>query len=78
MAEGDVLASEGIQRYIDGRLGERDRAVVAAYLRTHPAAAAEVEALRRQSEVLRQIGQDILSEPVPERLREVLRRRWYH
>jgi anti-sigma factor RsiW len=77
MAEGDVLAGEGIQRYIDGRLGERDRAVVAAYLRTHPAAA-EVEALRRQSEVLRQIGQEILSEPVPERLREVLRRRWYH
>ncbi|MGH6903465.1 MAG: anti-sigma factor family protein [Geminicoccaceae bacterium] len=78
MAEGDVLAGEGVQRYIDGRLSERDRAAVAAYLRNHPDAAAEVEALRRQSEILRDIGQRILSEPVPERLREVLRRRWYH
>jgi anti-sigma factor RsiW len=72
MAEGYVLTDDQIQGYIDDRLKERDRAAVAAYLLANPAAAAEVETLRRQSEALKGVGQEVLDEPVPERLRNVL------
>lgn len=75
MAERNIFTDEQIQDYIDGRLNERDRAAVAAYLLAHPRVAAEVEAIRRQSEALRALGQEILDQPVPERLREVLRER---
>jgi anti-sigma factor RsiW len=73
MAERNVFTDEQIQDYIDGRLNERDRAALAAYLLAHPRVAAEVEAVRRQSEALRALGQEILDEPVPEHLRRLLR-----
>lgn len=72
MADGQVLTDEQIQGYIDDRLNERDRAAVAAYLLAHREVAEEVETLRRQAEALKGIGQDVLDEPVPERLRNVL------
>jgi anti-sigma factor RsiW len=73
MAERNVFTDRQLQDYIDGRLNERDRAAVAAYLLAHPGVAADVEAVRRQSEALRALGQEILDEPVPEPLRQVLR-----
>jgi anti-sigma factor RsiW len=73
MAERSVFTDEQIQDYIDGRLNERDRAAVAAYLLAHPRVAAEVEAVRRQSEALQALGHEILDEPVPEHLRRILR-----
>jgi anti-sigma factor RsiW len=75
MVQHDVLAADRLQDYIDGHLSERDQAAVAAYLLARPGIAAEVEALRRQSEILRGIAQAMLDEPVPERLREMLRKR---
>jgi anti-sigma factor RsiW len=72
MVNDDVFATDRLHAYIDGRLSDRDRAALAAYLVAHPGIAAEVEALRRQSEILRGIGQSILDEPVPRRLREML------
>jgi anti-sigma factor RsiW len=73
MVDRSIFADRQLQDYVDGRLNERDRAAVAAYLLAHPHAAAELEAVRRQSEALRALGHEILDEPVPERLREVLR-----
>jgi anti-sigma factor RsiW len=67
-------SDEQIQDYVDGRLGGRELAAMAAYLLTHPGLASEIESLRRQSEALRQVGEEILDEPVPERLRAVIRR----
>jgi anti-sigma factor RsiW len=67
-------SDEQIQDYVDGRLGGRDLAAIAAYLLAHPGLAAEVETLRRQNEALKRIGEEILDEPVPERLRDVIRR----
>jgi anti-sigma factor RsiW len=75
MAERNVFTDEQIQDYIDGRLNERDRAAVAAYLLARPRVAAEVEAIRQQSEALCALGQEILDEPVPEHLRRLLRER---
>jgi len=68
----DHLSDPRIQDYIDGRLSGRDQAVVAAYLLAHPEEASQVDTLRRQNEALRGIGQEILDEPVPERLRKAL------
>ena len=73
MANRSVFADRQLQDYVDGRLSERDRAAVAAYLLARPHVAAEVEAVRRQSEALEALGHEILDEPVPERLREPLR-----
>jgi anti-sigma factor RsiW len=74
MADHEILAEHKIHDYIDGRLSERDQALVATYLLAHPAAASRVETLRRQNEALKGSGHEILDEPVPARLREVLRR----
>jgi anti-sigma factor RsiW len=75
MVERNVFTDEQIQDYIDGRLRERDRAAVAAYLLAHLRVAVEVDAVRRQSEALRALGQEVLDEPVPEHLRRILRTR---
>ena len=72
MADRSILGEDRIQDYIDGRLGDRDRASVAAYLLANPEVGVEVERLRRQNEALKAIGQEILDEPVPERLRAAL------
>jgi anti-sigma factor RsiW len=74
MVKRDPITNEKIQDYVDGRLEGDDRAAVAAYLLTHPDVAFEVEALRQQNETLKVLGQDILEEPVPARLREVLQK----
>jgi anti-sigma factor RsiW len=75
MVERNAFTDQQIQDYIDGRLNERDRAAVAAYLLAHPRIAADVEAVRRQSDALRALGHEILDEPVPEHLRRILRER---
>jgi anti-sigma factor RsiW len=75
MVERNAFTDEQIQDYIDGRLRERDRAAMAAYLLAHPRVAADVDAVRRQSEALRALGQGVLDEPVPEHLRRILRAR---
>jgi anti-sigma factor RsiW len=75
MVERNPFTDQQIQEYIDGRLSERDRAAVAAYLLAHPRAAAEVEAVRRQSDALRALGHEILDEPVPEHLRRIVHAR---
>jgi anti-sigma factor RsiW len=75
MVERNAFTDQQIQDYIDGRLNERDRAAVAAYLLAHPRIAADVEAVRRQSDSLRALGHEILDAPVPEHLRRLLRQR---
>jgi anti-sigma factor RsiW len=74
MAKHDALADQRMQDYVDGRLSEQERAEFAAYLLTHPEIAAEVNLLRRQNEALKGIGHEVLDEPVPDRLRDVLYR----
>ncbi|HEX3210758.1 MAG TPA: hypothetical protein VHQ91_15320 [Geminicoccaceae bacterium] len=67
-------SDEQIQAFVDGQLDGRDLAAVTAYLLDHPEVACEVETLRRQNDALKQIGHEVLNEPIPERLRVVLGR----
>jgi anti-sigma factor RsiW len=70
----ETVSEEEIQEYIDGRLSAHRRSEVEAYLALRPERAAEVHALLRQQEALRRLGQEILNEPIPERLQDILRR----
>ncbi len=66
------ISDEKLQDYIDGRLSDGDEAAVAAYLLAYPDEAHSVERLREQNSALKAVGVDILTEPVPDRLKSVL------
>lgn len=74
MARPEMVSEEDIQEYIDGRATPDLRAEVETYLASNPKRKAEVQALLRQQEALRRLGTDILAEPIPDRLQEILRR----
>jgi anti-sigma factor RsiW len=65
---------DDMQDYIEGRLGETDRARVDAYLRLNPQEATRIEALRLQAQRLKKLGDDILREPVPDQFLEILQK----
>jgi anti-sigma factor RsiW len=66
------INEEKLQDYIDGRLSDSDEAAIAAHLLAHPDEARAVQRLREQTSALKGVGADILTEPVPDRLRSVL------
>lgn len=72
VTEAELLA------YVDGQLPEARRADVEAWLGARPEEAERIAAYRRQDEELRALFNPVLDEPVPGRLRRVLRRtaRW--
>lgn len=73
MTERNFRVSEDkLQEYIDGRLSEQDEAAVAAQLLADPEQARYVQRLREQDKALKALGANILSEPIPERLKSVL------
>ena len=74
MSGRDLIADAEIQDFIDDRLDGGARSCFIARLLAFPEVGAEVEAMRRQQEALRAIGQEILDEPVPPRLRVILRK----
>ncbi|MET4700016.1 anti-sigma factor RsiW [Constrictibacter sp. MBR-5] len=74
MARPEMVSEEDIQEYIDGRASPALRAQVDAFLAANPKRQAEVQALLRQQEALRRLGTEILAEPIPDRLQEILRR----
>jgi anti-sigma factor RsiW len=67
-----AISDEEIQDFIDERLDPLSRAAFSSRLGARPELGARVEALRRQQRALRQIGQEVLYEPVPPRLRRIL------
>jgi anti-sigma factor RsiW len=62
-----------LQAYADGRLPEDRLAAVSAWLAAHPEDAERIESYRRLAEELRSTYEDVLDEPVPERLRFAVR-----
>lgn len=75
MARRSSLNDELLLDYLDENLDQDRRAEVAALLQRDPEKAAELSALRLQDDALRSLGSDILAEPVPDRLRDLLHRR---
>jgi anti-sigma factor RsiW len=69
----DPVTELDLQAYADGKLPEERRAAVAAWLAAHPEDAERIESYRRLAEELRSTYDAVLDEPVPERLRHVVR-----
>lgn len=69
-----LVTADELSEYVDGGLSEQRRAEIRAWLLEDPQRAAEVERLQELNDALRGLGSDVLDEPVPERLREVVRR----
>ena len=63
-----------LQDYLDGRLSAKRRLEVEAFLARNPESAAELAALKSQSMALRRLGAEILEEPIPDRLMDLVRR----
>ena len=67
MSETEFTEAE-LQAYVDGRLPERRRLELEAYLAAHPDEAARLAAYRTQAGRLREVFAPVLDEPVPQRL----------
>jgi anti-sigma factor RsiW len=70
----EAVGEADLQAYADGNLPEERRAAVVAWLAAHPDDAERIEAYRRIAEELRTSYDDVLHEPVPERLLRALHR----
>jgi hypothetical protein len=73
MVERGSRAADRFLAQIERRWRRRGQAAAAPYTLAGPDADAEIEAMLRESEILKDIGREILDEPVPERLRDLLR-----
>jgi anti-sigma factor RsiW len=69
----DQVSEHDLQAYADGKLPEERRAAVAAWLAAHPEDAERIESYRQLAEELRSTYENVLDEPVPERLQRALR-----
>lgn len=65
--------------YVEGRLEARTSDAIARYLQQHPELRRSVRVMRRQQELLNMVDPNVLEEPVPARLSEVIERarRWF-
>ncbi|EKV32603.1 hypothetical protein C882_2682 [Caenispirillum salinarum AK4] len=70
------MASEtldaAIDDYLAGRLSAEERSRLEALIDENPEVRHRVETLQSQEEALRHLGEDILDEPLPDRLLEAL------
>lgn len=69
------IGEEELHAYLDGALDAARRLAIALYLADHPEEAARLEAFRAQKEAFRLLFDRALDQPVPDRLRRVMRRR---
>ena len=63
------IGEERLHAYVDELLDPAQRAEVERYLAEHPEEAERVAAYRQQRELLRSAFEEVLNEPVPERIR---------
>lgn len=68
-----MISNEQIMLYIDGLLSEHETAEVDAYLLAHPEKSREVTRLREQDVALRSIGREILDDPIPSYLLDIIK-----
>ncbi|MYN14516.1 anti-sigma factor [Pusillimonas sp. TS35] len=77
--EGPVTEAD-LHAYVDGQLGSERSGLVEAYIATHASARTQVEAWRRQNQLLRTALDDVQDEPIPLRLSLARKpaRTWWH
>jgi anti-sigma factor RsiW len=68
-----TVSDEELSEYIDGRLDDGRRAFVRQQLDEDADLARRYATMLEQDRVLSQLGAEILDEPIPERLAEILR-----
>jgi anti-sigma factor RsiW len=68
----EPVAEHDLQAYVDGKLPQERHAAVAAWLAAHPEDAERIESYRQLAGELRTTYEDVLDEPVPERLKGAL------
>lgn len=72
MAKAPKLSQESIQDYLDDRMSAREKVHFTEHLQANPADARLVMEIQRQNELVKTIGEEILDEPVPDRLKAVI------
>lgn len=75
---GYIQYREDLQDYLDERLDTFRKADIDAYLIENRDAAEHVATLKSQSEALKRLGAIILDEPVPDKLRAIVRKHEQH
>lgn len=68
-----IIADPEIQDYLDGRLDAERRASLALEFQGDPVLKQQVQLLRLQNETLGMLGAEVLYEPVPKRLLDIVR-----
>ncbi|BAQ16860.1 hypothetical protein GL4_1403 [Methyloceanibacter caenitepidi] len=66
-------SDDNIHAFLDGRLSAREAAAFAAHVAADPGLRRKVAALWLTNQMIRGLGQNILDEPVPDRLTDTLR-----
>lgn len=74
MMKTDPISEHDLHAYADNQLSPERRAQVEAYLASEPDAAALVQDLRLQNQLLHESYDKVLNEPVPARMEAALRR----
>ncbi|MEQ9643232.1 MAG: hypothetical protein RIM84_24635 [Alphaproteobacteria bacterium] len=72
MTDREKITTEDVSAYVDGRGSREWRTEVAAHLQSNPAASADADMYRRLNEELRELGREVLYQPVPDRLRQIV------
>jgi anti-sigma factor RsiW len=68
------ISEDELHAYVDGDIAHERRLDIALYLAHHPNDAARMEVFRAQREAIHALFDDWLRQPVPRRLRMVVRR----
>ena len=63
---------ETLNEFVDGRLSREEAAEVAAAVASNPALAKELAEISKLNEQIQSVGADVLEEPVPDRLRQIV------
>ena len=74
MTGDQPISEDELHAYVDGDIAPERRLDIALYLARHPAEAARMEAFRAQREAIRALFDDLADQPIPWRLRSIVRR----
>jgi anti-sigma factor RsiW len=74
MPDDQPISEDELHAYVDGDVEPGRRLDIALYLARHPDEAARMEVFRAQREAIHALFDDLAHQPVPRRLRSIVRR----